>query len=1328
MLAQVSNAANFSLDDWANDIDAAITAHIDAFALNVAYGDETTDGSLSNAFTVANEKGFKLFFSFDYPGGTMPWPASSVTAYLEEYGPNGAYYLYNGQPFVSTFEGPANSADWIDIKAETNCFFMPDWSSLGADAAITKQPGVPDGLFSWAAWPYGPNDMFDIFDASYRQYLGHLPYMMPVSPWFFTNLPGFSKNWLWNGDHLWYDRWQEVLVVQPEFVEIITWNDWGESHYIGPLHDHSYSAFEIGRAPYNYALNMPHDGWRLFLPYAIDMYKHNISTVTQEGMVVWYRLAPGTACTTGGTTGNTISQYQCEYAPSDVVEDAVFYSALLSGPSSVSVSIGGVVQEGSWRNTPSGGIGIYHGSVPFNGLLGPVIVTVNAVGSVTGPDISTSCTDNIQNWNAWVGSAQGASVDVTPTSTVGEDGCIAGTGIGNYEGLCNFCCAYDYCPIGTCTCTALGPPVPTPPADGSNGYPTAESDSTYKGLCSFACIHGYCPDNVCSHVEVPAPDPPTEGPFPVCTPSPTSAPVCIAGTGTDNYGGLCSFLCHFGYCPPPCTCTATGPRVPAPSGVNVYGAGINPDDDSLCEWSCSHGYCPPTACTSVPGASGGDGTWCTAGTGVDGYDGLCKFSCSYGFCPSPCACTTYGAEPALPFDQMVSVDGYGLEPGYDGLCAFACTYNYCPNTACSSTTPGNGAGGGGSSSTVCVAGTGEGNYGGLCSFNCHFGYCPSPCTCTATSTTEVPPPAITNVDGAGIDPGDDSLCSFACLHGYCPPTACTSTAGPGGDGLVCVAGIGDDNYIGLCKFNCGYGYCPPPCTCTATGTAVPAPAITDTNGMGLNPADDSLCSFACSYGYCPETACISTSGDSDLPICTAGTGDGNYGTLCSFMCGLGFCPTPCTCTANGTQIAPPAVVNTFGVGVDPSYDSLCEFACSLGFCPASGCSSTSGTSSCTAGTGSSLFAPLCVFTCAFGFCPPPCSCSSIGPVIGPPPIVNILGSGIEPSLDTLCVFSCARGFCPATACKTSSSGCEGDNCDCDEPKTASACSVDCPATVVPWTTVTGSCTTTCTSTSTACNAVDSTTTSYSTTTLTYPSLETGTADPIYTQDLGGLEASWVYGEMQSLLSAESAAVGEAASTTTAIATPSIVSITPTGPLQTDTTLPTDLPTLTTSAISRNTNPCLAYTTITSCNAIGGQNIACATSTLCGVYSTPQSAPATTTSASSPTHHCLEFYFEADSDLTTVWQAIVLDNNAQVCNVILTGVTNTPIFACGNGYSVRVDASNPRVNYINTWYTSPQSNGEVFFEVPLLSDVTHNCGTLNAPLQCRIGKWESPGSC
>lgn len=30
-------------------------------------------------------------------------------------------------------------------------------------------------------------------------------------------------------DNLWFDRWNEVLFVQPEWVEIISWNDYGMS-------------------------------------------------------------------------------------------------------------------------------------------------------------------------------------------------------------------------------------------------------------------------------------------------------------------------------------------------------------------------------------------------------------------------------------------------------------------------------------------------------------------------------------------------------------------------------------------------------------------------------------------------------------------------------------------------------------------------------------------------------------------------------------------------------------------------------------------------------------------------------------------------------------------------------------------------------------------------------------------------------------------------------------------------------------------------------------------------------------------------------------------
>lgn len=59
-----------------------------------------------------------------------------------------------------------------------------------------------------------------------------------ASAWFFTHFGGevsYSKNWVFPSDLLWYNRWREILQLGPRFVEIITWNDYGESHYIGPL-------------------------------------------------------------------------------------------------------------------------------------------------------------------------------------------------------------------------------------------------------------------------------------------------------------------------------------------------------------------------------------------------------------------------------------------------------------------------------------------------------------------------------------------------------------------------------------------------------------------------------------------------------------------------------------------------------------------------------------------------------------------------------------------------------------------------------------------------------------------------------------------------------------------------------------------------------------------------------------------------------------------------------------------------------------------------------------------------------------------------------------
>lgn len=123
----------------------------------MAESDPKLSESIATAFAAASVRNFTLFFSFDYAGGKpegMSWRDKTVVANLiNKYSGLKAYMKHRGKPLVSTFEGPNNAGDWTWIKDQTKCFFMPSYSSLGAKAAIETK--VPDGLFSWAAWPWG---------------------------------------------------------------------------------------------------------------------------------------------------------------------------------------------------------------------------------------------------------------------------------------------------------------------------------------------------------------------------------------------------------------------------------------------------------------------------------------------------------------------------------------------------------------------------------------------------------------------------------------------------------------------------------------------------------------------------------------------------------------------------------------------------------------------------------------------------------------------------------------------------------------------------------------------------------------------------------------------------------------------------------------------------------------------------------------------------------------------------------------------------------------------------------------------------------------------
>jgi hypothetical protein len=394
---------------WEQDILLAAEVGIDAFALNMGYPDPNIPIQVTNAFNAldALNLDFKLFFSFDYLGGGEPWPATgnnSVVSYLQEYATSqhygNLYFQYDDLPFVSTFEGTANINDWAPggiIRSEVNAFFVPDWTSLGPGGLSPYLDNI-EGFFSWNIWPEGATDMTTTPDVQFQQAIGNKPYMMGVSPWFFHSASG-GVDWVWRGDDLWHERWLETLQVNPQFVEIVTWNDFGEAHYIGPIH----SSSEIPTGSGVYVEGMPHDGWRALLPYYIALYKGNFYDVFIDQMQYWYRLAPAAGGSTCGVEGN--AQWQTEMSPNNIVQDEVFFTALLSSEATVTVQIGNNAAV-SYYGTQ----GLNHWSQAFNGQTGNVTFSIvrngKAVKTGTGPAITanTILSDGCSNYNAWVGS------------------------------------------------------------------------------------------------------------------------------------------------------------------------------------------------------------------------------------------------------------------------------------------------------------------------------------------------------------------------------------------------------------------------------------------------------------------------------------------------------------------------------------------------------------------------------------------------------------------------------------------------------------------------------------------------------------------------------------------------------------------------------------------------------------------------------------------------------------------------------------------------------------------------------------------------------------
>ncbi|KAM6481503.1 glycoside hydrolase family 71 protein [Trichoderma sp. SZMC 28011] len=383
----------FTVQDWLNEIQQAQAIGIDGFALNCAppWVDSYTPKQLDNAYTAAQQLNFKMFISFDFAYWSNG-DTGNITSFVGKYAAHPAQAVFNGGALVSTFVG--DSFNWNPVKSalgSQKLTVIPNMQDPASAGSVSAQFGI-DGAFSWYAWPTdGGNSVIEgpmttVWDERYIQGLGGRPYMAPVSPWFSTHFN--TKNWVFICEEQPVRRWQQILDMKPALVEIITWNDFGESHYIsGSEPNHS----DDGSS--QWANGFPHDGWRdIYRPY-IAAYKAGASspTVNTDEIVYWYRPVPHAARCTNDPLGIPRG--------AELMDDLVFVSTLLTQPAQLTVTSGNVAPV--TVNADAGvhvfnftmGVGKQSFSVSRGGR--------QILGGQSAKDIVSSCTT--YNFNAYVG-------------------------------------------------------------------------------------------------------------------------------------------------------------------------------------------------------------------------------------------------------------------------------------------------------------------------------------------------------------------------------------------------------------------------------------------------------------------------------------------------------------------------------------------------------------------------------------------------------------------------------------------------------------------------------------------------------------------------------------------------------------------------------------------------------------------------------------------------------------------------------------------------------------------------------------------------------------
>jgi hypothetical protein len=313
--------------------------------------------------------GFQLMISADYSTGlTLEETKDMIVSFRDH--PN--QFKWDGKPVLSTFcgEGADNkhgqevidfpNREFPDGRGGRAVVYVPYYyprpniteipAQAHVDQVFNTFPGL-DGFFFFGAAGCGP-ELAQASALLADKWVGSGKiYMAPVTP-FYRGFGGNYRVYETRGFGGMAQEWETAIAHRATWVEIVTWNDWGEASYVCPFGDPQQTELWDG----HWGKELSHTGFLDAMRYYIGWYHRGTPPPVERDQLHYaYRLHPK------AVQGRIKPEEETLGRPggADALVDSVFVMCQLKAPAKLTI------YSGDTSRTFEVAGGVHHLEMPF---------------------------------------------------------------------------------------------------------------------------------------------------------------------------------------------------------------------------------------------------------------------------------------------------------------------------------------------------------------------------------------------------------------------------------------------------------------------------------------------------------------------------------------------------------------------------------------------------------------------------------------------------------------------------------------------------------------------------------------------------------------------------------------------------------------------------------------------------------------------------------------------------------------------------------------------------------------------------------------------------